>query len=320
MSLEQALDQLDTPFLISSFIFGGLVGSFANVCISRWPHGESVVSPRSRCPKCKNSIAWYDNFPVISWLILGAKCRNCGLPISWLYPLVEAITAVSFALVYLRFGAIIAAPIYMFFVVCMIIVTFQDLTDWTIPDEISVWGIFIGLGVAFIGMFFPAAELRVTTPIDALLGIALGGGIIFTIDRLTLILLKKPGMGMGDVKLLAMIGSFVGWQGVLATLMLACLLGSVIGVSMILYFKSRGEGEGSATEADASGKNGDDTAGGDVKTETVIRSAEDDEDITLEGHYLPFGPYLALAGVVYIFIGPELIAMYIGWANLAGTL
>lgn len=315
MSYEESLAQLDTFFLFIAFVLGGLVGSFANVCISRWPHGESVVSPRSRCPKCKNAIAWYDNFPVISWLILGAKCRNCGLPISWMYPLVEAITAVSFALVYLRFGFVVAAPVYMFFAVCMIIVTFQDLTDWTIPDEVSIYGTFIGLAIAFGAMFLgEGTGLRVITPLDALYGVALGGGIIYGIDKFTLLVLKKPGMGMGDVKLLAMIGSFVSWQGVLATLMLACLMGSVIGIGMILYFKTK-EG-GDATE-------GDEDASGDGEAEgpqTVIKSAEDEEEITLDGHYLPFGPYLAIGGVIYVFIGPELVDWYMSWSNLNGVL
>jgi len=249
-----------------------MVGSFCNVCISRWPSGASVVSPRSRCPKCLNGIAWYDNIPLLSWLALGAKCRHCGLPISWVYPVVEGITAFLFLGVFWKFGVSIATPVYMALCAGMVIVTFQDLADWTIPNEITLPGIPIGILLGLGGMVLgPDSGLRVTDVFDALAGAALGGGILFALDRITVLLLKKPGMGFGDVKLLAMLG----------------------------WLRARGKAP-AAPPADPASDPPEAIAGGGA----------DDEEITLEGHYLPFGPYLAVGGLLYLFFGPELIALY----------
>jgi leader peptidase (prepilin peptidase)/N-methyltransferase len=134
---------------------------------------------------------------------------------------------------------------------------------------------------------------------DALLGVLVGGGILFALDRITVLLLKKPGMGMGDVKLLAMLGAFLGWQGALGTLMTASIIGSVVGVSVLLYYRNRGDkaapAEAQPAAEPAKKKDGEDS----------------EEEITLEGHYLPFGPYLAVAGLLYMFFGPELINWYL---------
>lgn len=296
MPIADALQPLHPLFTAVSFILGLLVGSFCNVCVARWPAGESVVHPRSRCPKCGNAIAWYDNVPVLSWLFLGAKCRHCSLPIGWQYPLVETITGVLFLLVYLRFGFTLATPVYMLLMAAMVVVTFQDLADWTIPNEVTFPGIPAGLLLSLVAMVYPESALRVTSPFDALLGVLVGGGILYLMDRITLLLLKKPGMGFGDVKLLAMLGAFIGWKGALGTLMLASVFGTIIGLGMIAYFRLRGSAkpEGAAAEDERPAADGD-----------------DDEDITLEGHYLPFGPYLALGGIVYVFIGPELLTWYL---------
>lgn len=306
MPLDEAIVTLQAPFMIFSFVLGLLVGSFANVCIGRWPHGESVIQPRSRCPKCLNSIKWYDNIPVLSWLVLGAKCRHCDQPISWQYPLVEALTGVLFLLVYWRFGFTLASPVYMFLAVSMVIVTFQDLADWTIPDEITIPGIFIGLLLSLVGMFFPESALLTTQPFDALIGVVVGGGVIYLIDRLTLIIANKPGMGFGDVKLLAMLGAFFGWQGVIGIFMGACLLGSVVGVSVITFYRIRGEQPAADTDADA--------PHADAKKDPD----DSDELITLEGHYLPFGPYLAISGIIYAFCGPQIIDAYLKSSGFSG--
>lgn len=293
MALSEILLPVHGILLIGSFILGTVIGSFCNVCISRWPTGESVVQPRSRCPKCLNSIAWYDNIPLISWLILGARCRNCRASISAQYPLVEGLTGVMFALAYWRFGLTIATPVYMLFCSGMIIVTFQDFTDWTIPDEVTLSGIPAGVALSLVGMALEdASGLRVTSLFDALGGAALGGGILFALDRITVFVLKKPGMGFGDVKLLAMVGAFLGWKGALGTLVIASLLGSVVGVGILAYFRWYG-------------KTG--TGPGEAPTEPP---AGDKETITLEGHYLPFGPWLALGAVIFLFIGPEIIDAY----------
>jgi leader peptidase (prepilin peptidase)/N-methyltransferase len=305
MSFAESLGPLETFLMLLSFVLGALVGSFCNVCACRWPAGESVVSPRSRCPKCLNPIAWFDNIPIFSWLILGAKCRHCEKTISWQYPLVEGLTGVLFLLVYLRFGIVLATPVYMLFCAAMVVVTFQDLADWTIPDEITKPGIPIALGLSLVGMLYPDSGLVVVRPLDAFLGILAGGGCIYLLDRITLILLKKVGMGFGDVKLLAMIGGFTGVQGVFWTLIAASFLGSLVGVPMILYFRYFGratppEGVASADAAEPEGDVADAGAAGD-----------EEEDVTLQGHYLPFGPYLALAGILYIFFGPQSIDWYL---------
>jgi len=299
MPENDALQLLHPFFMVVSFVLGALVGSFCNVCASRWPAGESVISPRSRCPRCKTPIAWFDNIPLISWLLLGAKCRHCSQPISWQYPLVEALTGVLFFCVYWRFGFTIATPVYMLYAAALVVVTFQDLADWTIPNEITFPGIPLGLVLALVGMAWPDSGLRVTDIFDALLGIVLGGGILYTLDRVTVLVLKKPGMGFGDVKLLAMIGAFLGWQGVLGTLMMASVVGSAVGIAMILYFRAKP----ASTPAEAPV----------VDTASPAPSAS----ASSEGHYLPFGPYLALGGLLFMFFGPELIAWYFGTISLA---
>lgn len=287
--------QLHTFFVAVSFVLGTMVGSFCNVCICRWPAGESVIRPRSRCPKCMNGIAWHDNIPIFSWLLLGAKCRHCGTSISWQYPIVEAVTGVLFLAVFWRFGFTPATPVYMGLCAGLIIVTFVDLREWIIPNEVTFAGIFAGLAVSLLGMALPdAAGLRVVSVFDAMLGIVLGGGILYLLDLITLLLLKKPGMGFGDVKLLAMIGAFIGWQGVLGTLMLACILGSAVGLGLIALDKLRGGAEPAPD------------AGSDDDAKT------DDGEEVLQGHYIPFGPYLALAGLIFLFWGPEAIEAY--WA------
>lgn len=293
MDVQAELLQLHVFFLVASFVLGAVTGSFANVCVARWPHGESVVSPRSRCPKCKNAIAWYDNIPVLSWLILGAKCRHCKLPISWQYPAVEFLTGLFFLAVYWRHGFTLATPVYMLFSWALIVVTFQDLADWTIPNEITFPGIPLGIVASLVGMVFAGSGLRVDAPLDAVAGALLGGGIIYSLDIITQVLLKKPGMGFGDVKLLALIGALLGWKGALFTVVAASFFGSIIGVGTILYFKSRPAPEEAAS------------------TDEIQYDENGEPIVTLQGHYLPFGPYLALGGWVYMMFGPEFIHWYI---------
>ena len=272
----------DTVCAIFSFILGAMVGSFLNVCVYRIPKGESIVSPPSHCPKCDEPIAWYDNIPILSWLVLGAKCRHCRVPISWQYPTVEAITGALFLVAYWRFGFVVATPVYMLLLAGLVLVTFVDLTDWTIPDEVTLPGIFIGLACSVTAMFFPQTGLRIPYlydgVFDALLGVLVGGGSLYLLDKLTLLLMKKRGMGFGDVKLNAMLGAFLGWKGVLLVIVTASFVGSVIGLTMVAAQKIRGED----------------------KVE----------------HYLPFGPYLSIAGVIVLFFGPNLVELYQAWLDI----
>ena len=270
---------LEIFLAVTALLFGGVIGSFLNVCICRLPEGKSVVRPGSRCPRCENPIAWYDNIPVFSWLMLNAKCRHCGEPISWQYPLVEALNAVLFFLVYWRFGLVPATPIYMILVSSLIVVTFVDFATWTIPNEITLPGIVIGLICSVVAMFYPASGLRLEPlyagVFDALPGVVLGFGVLYLLDKATLLILKKPGMGMGDAKLLAMFGAFVGWKGVLLIIVLASFLGSVIGIIQVLIRKHRGAGQ--------------------------------------EDHYLQFGPFLSVAGLIIILYGPALLNAYLSF-------
>ncbi|GMW02340.1 MAG: prepilin peptidase [Candidatus Hydrogenedentota bacterium] len=273
-----------------AFVLGCMVGSFLNVCVYRLPRGLSVVKPRSRCPKCESSIVWYDNIPVLSWLVLGAKCRNCKNPISWQYPLVEAITGLLFFLVFWKFEISIATPIYMVLAAALVLVTFVDLTDWTIPDSVSLPGIPIGIVVSLVAMFYPESRLVVIGPFDqavfnSLLGVLVGGGSLYALDKIALLLLKKPGMGFGDVKLNAMLGAFFGLGGVILVIVLASFVGALIGIIQMVASKPKpvsaeaGDGEGAE-----SGEPG--------------------------AHYLPFGPYLSLAAMLVMFFGAELVRMY----------
>ncbi|HEO72702.1 MAG TPA: prepilin peptidase, partial [Candidatus Hydrogenedentes bacterium] len=233
MLAEANLQPLHTFVSVVFFVLGTMIGSFLNVCIYRLPRNESIVRPRSRCPKCESGIAWYDNVPIVSWLLLGAKCRHCGQPISWMYPLVEAVAGVLFLLVFWRFGFTLAAPIYMVLAAGLVLVTFVDLTDWTIPDEVTLPGIPLGLAVGVLGMFCPNCGLVVRDVFDSLLGVALGGGSLYLLDKVCLLLLGKRGMGFGDVKLLAMLGAFLGWKSVLLIIMIASCLGSVVGIALL---------------------------------------------------------------------------------------
>ncbi|HIJ65494.1 MAG TPA: prepilin peptidase, partial [Candidatus Hydrogenedentes bacterium] len=285
MGTQTGFEALDAFFALVSFAIGAVVGSFLTVCSYRLPRNESITNPRrSRCPKCGNTIAWYDNIPIMSWLILGARCRHCKQSISWQYPLTEATTAVLFLLVFWRYGFVVATPVYMLFSAALVLVTFVDLTHWEIPDEVTYPGIPLGVACSLVAMFYPASGLFVAGPpsdalvLSSLLGVLLGGGSIYLLDKLCLILLKKPGMGFGDVKLMAMLGGFFGWPSVLFILMLASVVGSVAGVTMILAQRRRTHGE--------------------HRQERVPIETDDEREGLPEGHYLPFGPSLVFAALV----------------------
>ncbi len=280
MPLQSNFEVLNTFLLILSFVLGCMIGSFLNVCVWRLPRNESVIHPRSRCPKCGNLIAWYDNIPIVSWLVLGAKCRNCGTTISWQYPLVEAITGVLFCCVYWRFGMVIATPVYMLFVAGLILITFVDLADWTIPNEVTFPGIPIGIVCGVVGMVYPASGFIVRSVIESLAAAVIGGGILYLLDKLTLLLAKKRGMGFGDVKLMAMLGAFLGWKSILFIMMVSSIIGSGVGLTLLAITKQTAKNKPDDLEAQG-------------------------------GHYLPFGPYLAVAGLLYLFFGEWIMSSYI---------
>jgi leader peptidase (prepilin peptidase)/N-methyltransferase len=263
-------------FYVTAFLFGACIGSFLNVCIYRLPReGLSVNRPRrSICFSCKGQIAWYDNIPILSYFLLHGRCRRCGSPFSVRYALVEALTGILFVLVVRSFwvepflesvqaepGMALNGPaalslttlIYLAFTAALVVCTFIDLDHFIIPDEISIPGMVIGLILGVTVPFFVAhlpSESHVY-PLweptflprswwEALLGGALGGGLLWGLRVVASALLRKEALGFGDVKLITMIGFFLGWKLVLVTIFLSAFLGIVIALPMqIIQRKGR---------------------------------------------------------------------------------
>lgn len=266
--------------MIKIFIFvaGSAIGSFLNVCIHRLPRGESVIKPRSYCPKCKKEILWYDNLPLLSYIFLKGRCRFCKEKISFRYFLVEFITALVFLIFYNLYGLGFNFVVYTLFVCALIIATFVDIAHRIIPDQVSLGGILTGflfsIGRSLLqpGAFHfdrSVINLIFNPPpvLDSFLGILFGGGIIYFtgkgFDLIYFKLLRKPAiegetesMGGGDVKFLAMIGAFLGWQRALFVFFLAPFFGAAVGVFNLLKKKQ---------------------------------------------HTIPYGPFLAIAAVVSLF-------------------
>ena len=217
------------------FIFGAIIGSFLNVCIVRIPHGDSLVQPSSHCPACQNAIRFYDNIPLISYLILSGRCRDCGARISPRYVFVELLMALLAFALYHQFGVSFAFFVSLIFVGALMVISFIDLEVRIVPDVISLPGIVVGLLFSLIARYLihDPSEL-VPSPLSALLGVLLGGGFLLALAWVYEALTGVEGMGGGDIKLLAMIGAFLGWPSIPVTLFLASLGGSVIGVTAML--------------------------------------------------------------------------------------
>jgi len=251
------------PYLIEIFIFliGLCIGSFLNVCIYRLPESKSIVHPRSMCPNCDTRIPFYDNIPLFSYLWLKGQCRRCKVKISMRYPMVELLGGLVALGTYLRFGLTIETLIYYVFIAALLVVTFIDLDHRIIPDVITLPGIPICFAASF--------ALPVITYQDALLGILVGGGSLFLVAWVYTILTKKEGMGGGDIKLLAMMGAIVGWKGVLFTIFVASLVGTLAGFAVMLQSRKG------------------------------MKLA------------VPFGPFLSIGSITYIFFGTELVTWYL---------
>ncbi len=221
-------------FEFLAFIFGLITGSFLNVCIYRLPREISIVSPPSACPGCKKPIKPWDNIPIISYLFLRGKCRNCGERISIRYPLVELLNGLLYLLIVYFFGfGWHLIPLFAF-VSAMVVITFIDLEFQIIPDVITLPGILIGVisSVFFLSdpLFNLHASDMLTGLINSLIGILLGGGLFFLIA-----VVSKGGMGGGDIKMMAMVGAFMGWKAVLLVTFIGSLTGSLVGVMLMLF-------------------------------------------------------------------------------------
>lgn len=265
------------------FIFGLVIGSFLNVCIARLPHGHSIVSPPSHCPRCGKPIRFYDNIPIISFFLLRGRCRKCGQPISWRYPAVELINGLLYAWIVREFWLGGEAVLLMAFCSALIVITFIDFDHQIIPDVISLPGIVIGI---FVGPFFlsalndplpfiPAGLVPDAWPylirfLNSAFGMLFGALPLLIIGWVWEKIRNVEAMGGGDVKLMGMVGAFLGWKGALLTIMIGALSGSVIGVGLILAKRHQAD------------------------------------------QVIPFGPFLAVGAVLTAFYGPDIISWYLG--------
>jgi leader peptidase (prepilin peptidase) / N-methyltransferase len=241
---------------IIAFIFGAAIGSFLNVCIWRIPEGKSIVFPASHCPKCGKSIRPFDNIPVLSWLNLRGRCRDCDEPISPRYPLVEMLTALLSLVLFWKYGLSLQYLAAFLFAAALVVITFIDFDHQIIPDVISLPGIpiFFLLAVFVMGVGF----------LDALIGLIVGGGFLYLVAVGYELIAKREGMGGGDIKLLAMIGAFLGWKSLFFVVFMSSILGALVGIVLIMI------------------------KGKDMK------------------YAVPFGPFLSIAAVMYLFVGSEL--------------
>jgi leader peptidase (prepilin peptidase)/N-methyltransferase len=251
-----------SPMIINWYIFfiGMCVGSFLNVCIYRLPAGKSIVRPASACPACGTVIRWYDNIPLISYIILRGRCRSCKAQISIRYPIIELLCGLFATITWMHYGYGLPALIYFILIAALLVITFIDIDHRIIPDIISLPGLPLGFLASFI-----LPQLKWS---DSLIGIAAGGGSLLAVAWGYQLITGKDGMGGGDIKLLAMEGAFLGWKGVLFIVMASSLIGTAVGIFMMLR----------------SGKG--------------MKMA------------LPFGPFLAMGAILYIFWGPQLIDWY----------
>ncbi len=207
------------------FILGTIIGSFLTVCVHRIPHGRSIVAPRSACPACGKQISWYDNVPLFSFLVLKGQCRACQGAIALRYPVIELINGLGYLLVVWRFGLTGATAVYAGLFSVFWVVTWIDWDHKIIPDVITLPGIVIG--------FLCGALVLPTGWLNSLLGIVVGGGILLALAWMSPYVFGKEGMGGGDIKFLAMVGAFLGWQQAFVTLMVASVCGAVIGIGLL---------------------------------------------------------------------------------------
>jgi leader peptidase (prepilin peptidase)/N-methyltransferase len=272
-------------FLILSVAWGASIGSFLNVCIYRIPLDISVIKPNSHCPACKTPIAWYHNIPIFAYIALKGKCAKCGVRISPRYVLVEALVALLFLLVWLKFDLITGTrplglvpmtdfklvPVYWLVVMGLVLGTFVDFEHMIIPDRVTIGGTICGL---IASLLVPSLHGE-TTMLGGLLwggvGAAAGFGMLWGVATLGEFVFKKEAMGFGDVKLMAAIGAFFGWQAVLFTVMMSSLAGSIVGISCIVMKKKEMQSR------------------------------------------LPYGPYLALAAILWMYWGSAWWGIYISY-------
>jgi leader peptidase (prepilin peptidase) / N-methyltransferase len=274
-------------FAIWVFTLGAVIGSFLNVVIARVPKGESVVRPASRCPRCKSAIRWYDNIPIVSWLILRGKCRDCALPISARYPLVELLIALLAVAVARQLGPTWTALAYFFFAAALVALAYIDLDTWLLPQEITYPLLAVGL---LSPLWNHALSWR-----EVLIGAAAGYGLFAAIALFGEKVLKREVMGWGDVWLLAGIGAWLGWQALLPVVLLSAAQGAVVGIVLLVLGKTPdGKLPEPAAEAPAE------------------RSTSIGDDWVPPKNAVPYGPFLAIAALEYLLAGARIVSAWDG--------
>jgi leader peptidase (prepilin peptidase) / N-methyltransferase len=232
-------------FFIFVFFVGASFGSFLNVCIARWPAEQSVVRPRSRCPRCAAGIAWYDNIPVVSWIVLRAKCRNCGLPISSQYPVIEAIVGLIWVASVFWFGPGLIALRVAVFATILLGVAVTDAKHYLIPDGFTITGLLFGGAAALVGAYLGVQD-PFASPIDAIFGACVGAGAVTIIGWLGEVALKKEAMGFGDTTLMAMVGVALGPSRSLLTIFVGAFFAAAAFLFVVYpvgYLRARRRGE-----------------------------------------------------------------------------
>jgi len=300
--------------IVFFFLLGTIVGSFLNVCITRIPEDISIVTPGSRCPRCMTPIKPYDNVPVFAWFWLRGKCRACGTPISAMYPLIELATGLLFVAAFLEFGITQTTVKWLFFTCLIIVLTVTDLRVRLLPDVVNWPGFAAGL---LFSAFVPPGDgfasillgrlLQVRLPgfaagiVDGLLGAAFGSFLLWGMAAGYRLLRGHEGMGMGDVKMIAMIGAFLGLRGTFLTLLVGSLLGSLIGVGLVVALYLGGWRSELAKRGSRRG----------LGTERRLRWA------IARQYQLPLGTFLGIGALAIVYGGP-LIAEQ--WPGLRGIL
>lgn len=303
---------MDPFFAAAIFLFGLAFGSFLNVCIYRLPLGLSVVSPRSACPNCKHPIAFYDNLPLLSWLILRGRCRECKARISPRYPLIELLTGVLFLVCYWYFGLSLSTLKYCTFAFLLLGLIFTDAATKILPDKLTLPGIALGLIFSLIipvndvasqllpGLvnlpFSDGVALQLLSLLDALLGAAVGASFIYGAGVMYLRWRGIEGMGFGDVKLMGMVGAFLGVKLTIFTIFTASLAGSLFGITtMLIVWMKRTRRFKRLTEAHA-----------------ARRRAWQSAQMVLRHYQMPFGVFLGSMAFVALFFGNDFIQWYRG--------
>ncbi len=277
-------DEFSWFFQLLSFVLGAVVGSFLNVCIYRIPEGRSVIHPGSTC-SCGKSIAWYNNIPILSWFLLRGRAPCCGEKFSIRYALIELLTGLLFYASWCMHPPVVAI-IGFLFVAFLICATFIDFDHMIIPDRFSIGGMVIGV---LLSVFFPALHgledesllSNIESGVISITGALIGAGLVYWIATLGEIVFRKPAMGEGDVKFVGFIGAFCGWQGAVFSMFGGAFIGSIILLPILLIGRF----------LDRSNDKGDQAEGED----------DDGESMAL-GSHVPFGPMLAVGGLIY-FLG-----------------